>query len=191
VALVEQEKGKSCAAAVVTEMAENGAILPCDRRRAAEISAYCGLIPRDSRHARGRAPFGPLASFLNSGQSVNSTPTVLVVDDEPLVRWSVAETLVDCGYAVTQAGDALQALESVKAAPADVVLLDVSLSDSSDLNLVSVMRRVSPNSKIILMTAYGSKALSDEARSRGAFGVLDKPFDMSVLPPLVAEALAA
>ena len=49
---------------------------------------------------------------------MNGTTTVLVVDDEPLVRWSVAETLVDSGYAVTQAGDALQALESVKAAPA-------------------------------------------------------------------------
>src|SRR5580765_5674198 len=54
-------------------------------------------------------------------------PTVLVVDDEPLVRWSVAETLGDSGYVVTQAGDALQALESVKATGADVVLLDVCL----------------------------------------------------------------
>ena len=125
------------------------------------------------------------------GQSVNSTHTVLVVDDEPLVRWSVAETLGDSGYAVTQAGDALQALESVKAERADVVLLDVWLPDSSDLGLVSVMRRLSPDSKIILMTAYGSKALNDEARSRGAFGVIDKPFDMSALPPLIAEALAA
>jgi CheY-like chemotaxis protein len=132
-----------------------------------------------------------VASFLNPGQGVNGTPTVLVVDDEPLVRWSVAETLVDSGYAVTQAGDALQALESVKAAPADVVLLDVWLPDSTDLGLVSVMRRLSPESKIILMTAYGSKALNEEARSRGAFGVLDKPFDMSMLPTLVAEALAA
>jgi DNA-binding NtrC family response regulator len=129
--------------------------------------------------------------LLEFRQSVNTTPTVLVVDDEPLVRWSVAETLGDSGYAVTQAGDALQALESVKAVPADVVLLDVWLPDSCDLGLVSVMRRLSPDSKIILMTAYGSDALNDEARSRGAFSVLDKPFDMSVLPPLVARALAA
>jgi len=136
-----------------------------------------------------RVPSG--GELLEPRQSVNTTPTVLVVDDEPLVRWSVAETLGDSGYAVTQAGDALQALESVKAAPADVVLLDVWLPDSCDLGVVSVMRRLSPDSKIILMTAYGSDALNDEARSRGAFGVLDKPFDMSVLPPLVARALAA
>ena len=107
------------------------------------------------------------------------------------MRWSVSETLGDSGYAVTQAGDALQAFEAVKARGADVVLLDVQLPDSSDLGVVSVMRRLSPATKIILMTSFGSDALTSEARSRGAFSVLDKPFDMSVLPPLVASALAA
>lgn len=122
---------------------------------------------------------------------MSSTPTVLVVDDEPLVRWSVSETLYDSGYDVTQAGDALQALEAVKTKGADVVLLDLRLPDSNDLGVVSVMRRLAPAAKIILMTAYGSDALNIEARSRGAFSVLDKPFDMSVLPPLIASALAA
>lgn len=131
-----------------------------------------------------------LARYLNCTVSVN-TPSVLVVDDEPLVRWSVAETLGDSGYAVSQAGDALQALESMRAKGADVVLLDLRLPDSSDLGVVSLLRRLSPASKIILMTAYGSDTLNEEARSRGAFSVLDKPFDMSVLPTLVAKALAA
>jgi len=117
-------------------------------------------------------------------------PTVLVVDDEPLVRWSLAETLIDSGYSVTQAGDALQALEAVAARRTDVVLLDMRLPDSSDLAVVSMLRRMSPATKIILITAYGSDAVTEEACSRGAFGVLDKPFDMSVLPPLVAKALA-
>ncbi|HUK33961.1 MAG TPA: response regulator [Vicinamibacterales bacterium] len=121
---------------------------------------------------------------------MSTSPTVLVVDDEPLVRWSVSETLGESGYAVTQASDALQALEAVKAKPADVVLLDMRLPDSSDLGVISMMRRLAPATKIILMTAYGSDAVATEARSRGAFSVLDKPFDMSVLPPLVAQALA-
>jgi DNA-binding NtrC family response regulator len=129
--------------------------------------------------------------FLELHVDVSTKHTVLVVDDEPLVRWSVAETLGDCGYSVAQAGDALQALESVRATGADVVLLDVRLPDSTDLGVVSVLRRLSPESKIILMTAYGSDALNEEARSRGASTVLDKPFDMSVLPPLVAKVLAA
>ena len=131
-----------------------------------------------------------MARYLNYTLSVR-TPSVLVVDDEPLVRWSVAETLGDSGYAVSQAGDALQALESVTATPVDVVLLDLRLPDSSDLGVVAILRRLSPASKIILMTAYGYETLNEEARSRGAFTVLDKPFDMSVLSALVAKALAA
>ncbi len=128
--------------------------------------------------------------FFEARFSVN-TPIVLVVDDEPLARWSVAETLGDAGYSVTQAEDALGALESVTASRADVVFLDLRLPDSTDLGVLSIVRRLSPESKVILMTAYGSDAVTREARARGAFSVLDKPFDMSVLPPLVAKALAA
>jgi DNA-binding NtrC family response regulator len=120
-----------------------------------------------------------------------TTPNVLVVDDEPLVRWSVSETLSDSGYRVTQAGDALSALEALngKGGAADLVLLDMWLPDSSDLKVLSMMRRLSPATPIILMTAYGSDALRAEARSRGAYAVVDKPFDMSALPQLVADAL--
>jgi len=117
---------------------------------------------------------------------------VLVVDDEPLVRWSVAETLADSGYRVTQAGDALSALEALngRGGATDLVLLDVRLPDSSDLGVLSMMRRLSPTTPIILMTAYGSEALNAEARTRGAYAVIDKPFDMSALAPLIGKALA-
>jgi len=158
---------------------------------AADISPDCELIrgprARPARAHRAR-PHGGLLEF---SRRVSTTPTVLVVDDEPLVRWSVCETLGESGYAVAQAGDALQALAAVKATGTDVVLLDMRLPDSTDLGVVSVIRRLSPSTKIILMTSYGSDALDREARSRGAFTVLDKPFDMSALPPLVAKALTA
>jgi len=117
---------------------------------------------------------------------------VLVVDDEPLVRWSVAETLEESGYRVTQAGDALSALEALngKGGAADLVLLDLRLPDSSDLGILSMMRRLSPTTPVILMTAYGSDALRREAQMRGAYDVIDKPFDMATLPPLVQKATA-
>src|SRR5205814_7549500 len=62
-------------------------------------------------------------------------------------------------------------------------------SDLDDLTVLSAMRAVSPATQIILMTAYGSKELSLEARKRGAFAMLNKPFDISVLAPLVARAI--
>jgi len=126
-------------------------------------------------------------------QDSGVTPfNVLVVDDEPLARWSVAETLTDSGYRVTQAGDALSALEALhgRGGAADLVLLDMRLPDSSDLGVLSMMRRLSPTTPIILMTAYGSDALTIEARARGAYAVINKPFDMSTLAPLVHRALS-
>ena len=119
--------------------------------------------------------------------AIVTTPNVLVVDDEPLVRWSVAETLEESGYHVTEAGDALSALEALDGKA--VVLLDLKLPDSSDLGVLSMMRRLSPTTPVILMTAYGSDALRTEARHRGAYAVIDKPFDMATLPPLVSKAM--
>ena len=118
---------------------------------------------------------------------------VLIVDDEPLVRWSVAETLTDSGYRVTSAADAADAMRAMMGVGArpDVVLLDIDLPDSKDLNVLSAIRALAPDSSVIVMTAYGSRELFDDARRRGAFASLDKPFEMSSLAPLVARALAA
>ena len=122
-----------------------------------------------------------------------SSPTVLVVDDEPLIRWSVSQTLADSGYQVTEAADARSALRAM-AAPgvrADAVLLDLCLPDSQDLTILSAIRALSPATPVILMTAHGTDDLSEEARTRGAFMTLHKPFDMSELPPLVEAAISS
>jgi two-component system, NtrC family, nitrogen regulation response regulator NtrX len=122
-----------------------------------------------------------------------SHPTVLVVDDEPLTRWSLSETLADSGYEVTEAADARSALRAI-AIPGtrtDAVLLDLSLPDSQDLTVLSAIRALSPETPVILMTAHGTDEVFDEARTRGAFMTLDKPFDMLALPPLVAAAVAS
>jgi two-component system, NtrC family, response regulator PilR len=121
-----------------------------------------------------------------------SQPTVLIVDDEPLSRWSASETLADAGYRVTEAGDAASALRAMRARdmPADVVLLDLLLPDADDLRVLSAIHEVAPDTPIILMTSYGSRELFAEARERGAFMSVNKPFEMSDLPVLVAQALA-
>lgn len=118
---------------------------------------------------------------------------LLVVDDDPLVRWSLVETLSDSGdevIAVTDAESAVQAVTDV-AVPFDVALLDFRLPDSNDLTLLSRLRRLAPATRIILMTAHGTPEISQEALDLGAYCVLNKPFEMSALPPLVAEACAS
>jgi two-component system C4-dicarboxylate transport response regulator DctD len=119
-------------------------------------------------------------------------PRVLVVEDEPLLRWSIVETLVENGFDARGVGDAVSALCELEldSGGADVVLLDVYLPDSDNLGVLAAMRRMSPATPIVLMTAHGSPALVDRARRLGAFTVLDKPFELSNVAPLLECALA-
>jgi DNA-binding NtrC family response regulator len=119
--------------------------------------------------------------------------TILVVDDEALIRWSIAETLADHGFDVVEAGDAASAVRAVAAdgAAVDAVLLDLRLPDSDDLRALCAIRRVSPHTPVILMTAFGTRELFQEARRAGAAAVIDKPFEMEMVAPLVERALAS
>jgi DNA-binding NtrC family response regulator len=118
---------------------------------------------------------------------------VLVVDDESLVRWSLAETLGASGYEVTEAkngASAIQVFASLRDGT-DVVLLDLRLPDVDDLRILAAMRQLSPEVPVIVMTAFGTPELLNEALRLGAFAVIDKPFDMSAVCPLIERALAA
>lgn len=115
------------------------------------------------------------------------------MDDEALIRWSVAEALGERGYDVTEAGDARTALAAVNDAvsPFDVVLLDYRLPDSSDLRLLATLKRLTPGSRIIMMTAHSSPELAQGATALGAFRVISKPFEVNSLAALVGQARVA
>lgn len=120
----------------------------------------------------------------------NSPPTVLIVDDEALIRWSLAETLGERGYAVTEAGDGRMAVTAIQQAPEpfDVVLLDYRLPDSADLRLLERVRRLAPRSRVIMITAHNSPELAKGATALGAYRVISKPFEVDSLAALVNQA---
>lgn len=130
----------------------------------------------------------------NSPQDAKKFPmsAVLIVDDEALIRWSVAETLESAGYRVLEAGTAREALDLLEedAANVSAAVLDLRLPDSSDLGLLRRVRELAPACRIILMTAHGTADILDEALRLGAYHVLGKPFDMSRVVGLVRDALA-
>ena len=113
---------------------------------------------------------------------------VLVVDDEPLIRWSVAESLGEMGFDVEEAADAESALRIVTgtALPFQVVVLDLRLPDMTDLSLLGTIRQLLPRAHLILMTAFGTPEIVADARAIGA-DVLSKPFELSELNGLVAR----
>jgi DNA-binding NtrC family response regulator len=117
---------------------------------------------------------------------------VLVVDDEPLIRWSLAETLSEMGHVVVEAGDGVSAIRALdEGAPFDAVVLDYRLPDSNDLNLLATIRRLAPQAAVIMMTAFGTPEVTSGAIKLGAYRVVPKPFEMHDMAELVTQATAS
>ena len=117
---------------------------------------------------------------------------VLVVDDEALIRWSLSQSPTEAGHIVVEAADGQAAILALETAPPfNVILLDYRLPDSNDLNLLSTMRQRTPQSAVIMMTAYGTPEVTSGALSLGVYQVLRKPFEVHDLVELVVEAYNA
>ena len=113
----------------------------------------------------------------------------LVVDDEALIRWSVAETLAALELDVAQAADAAGALDVITGAtaPFDIVVLDLRLPDVNDLSLLARVRQLLPDAYVVVMTAFGTPELLAEAVAIGTHGVLQKPFELEELRRLLSH----
>jgi DNA-binding NtrC family response regulator len=117
---------------------------------------------------------------------------VLVVDDEPLIRWSLSESLRDLGFDVVVAEDGRAAVGALAEAAwrPDVVMLDYRLPDSDGLTLFSKIRTFMPAGRVILMTAYGTPDMTAKALALGAYRVVTKPFDVTDVAAMIRHAHA-
>jgi two-component system NtrC family response regulator/two-component system nitrogen regulation response regulator GlnG len=131
------------------------------------------------------------AAFPPETTEKSASRRVLIVDDERLIRWSLAESLTDAGATVIEASNGSEALRSVTEAAPDVVVLDYRMPDSNDLTLLASIRRLAPRSQVILMTAFGTPEVVMGALDLGAFCVVSKPFEVGQLVALVAQAHAS
>jgi DNA-binding NtrC family response regulator len=114
--------------------------------------------------------------------------SVLIVDDEDLIRWSLRTRLEEDGYAVAEAPDGTAALERV-ARGVDLVLLDLRLPDIDGLDLLYRIKESDPDTVVVLMTAHSTVQNAVEAIKGGAFHYVIKPFEMDEMMSLVARAL--
>ena len=121
------------------------------------------------------------------------TLRVLVVEDELLIRWAIAETLAHAGHTVIEAQDGATAIRALKndSDRIDAVVLDYRLPDSTDLTLVATVRRLLPESAVVLMTAFGTPEVVKGALDLGVCRVLHKPFEMHDLESLLRDACDA
>ncbi len=118
-------------------------------------------------------------------------PSVLTVDDSPSMRQMVSFTLRRAGYEVLEAGDGVEALETARRQPVDVVLTDVNMPRMNGIELVRALRELSTYrfTPILLLTTEDGAERKQEGRAVGATGWIVKPFDPDSLLATVGRVL--
>lgn len=114
--------------------------------------------------------------------------TILVVDDEPLIRWSLVNRLKEEGYRTVEAGTASEAVSQHRDG-VDLVLLDFALPDANGLAVLKQVKDTDPDTLVIMLTANTEVGVAVEAMKSGAFHYANKPFDLDEVVVLVEKAL--
>jgi two-component system response regulator AtoC len=114
--------------------------------------------------------------------------TLLIVDDEELVRWSLRERFARDGYTVLESGTAAGAIDKITPA-VDLVLLDYRLPDGDGLTVLRQIKELSPDTLVILMTAFSTVENAVAAMKHGAYHYLNKPFNLNDVSATVEKAL--
>src|SRR3954469_20511076 len=117
-----------------------------------------------------------------------AAPTILVVDDEQLIRWSLSDRLKQEGYRVLEAGTAAEALER-HAEGVDLVLLDYRLPDGDGLAVLKRIKELNADTLVIMLTAVSTVDTAVEAMKAGAYHYANKPFNLDEIALLVDKAL--
>lgn len=126
---------------------------------------------------------------MNKAKRTQRNETILIVEDEKLLRWSLKERLGDEGFSVQAEGDGRGALEALEKNTFDLILLDFRLPDTNGLKILAVVREKYQDIPVILMTAFSSIETAVEAMRLGAFNYIKKPFDQDELLIIIEKAL--
>ncbi|MED5369406.1 MAG: sigma-54 dependent transcriptional regulator [Myxococcota bacterium] len=118
-----------------------------------------------------------------------SRGTLLVCDDEELIRWSLNEHLSGQGFEVVEAEDGVDCLEKVSAHAPDLILTDLKMPRMEGMEVLRRLREEGKDVPVIVLTAHGAVDSAVQATKLGAQAYLSKPFDLREVTLAVEKAL--
>ncbi|RJP66791.1 MAG: sigma-54-dependent Fis family transcriptional regulator [Candidatus Abyssobacteria bacterium SURF_17] len=114
---------------------------------------------------------------------------ILVVDDEDAQREVISDVLTRARYEVAQAAGVTEAIEQVEKNRLDLIITDLKMDDGTGMDVLKEAKRLSPETEVIVMTAYGSIESAVEAMRHGAHDYVTKPFGKDELLVSVQKAI--
>jgi CheY-like chemotaxis protein/anti-sigma regulatory factor (Ser/Thr protein kinase) len=116
---------------------------------------------------------------------------ILVVDDDKTTRHVLRNVLTSAGFSTSVAKDGVEALETLRNQPFDLLLLDVWMPRMNGLDLLAKLRTLEPRPRVVVMTSDDAPETLLKAVREQAFKYVHKPVETSVLLETVREALGA
>jgi DNA-binding NtrC family response regulator len=107
--------------------------------------------------------------------------SILIIDDEPLMRVSMMDALAAVGYEVQEASTGTEGLDRLQSSEFNLVITDLRLPGADGLQIVSKCKEQWPNTEVIVITAHGSVDTAVHAMKGGAYDYITKPFSMDEL----------
>jgi len=115
--------------------------------------------------------------------------SILIVDDEEIIRMSLGEGLKDMGYKISTAANGTEAEDKVTKVKPVAVFLDMRLSGENGLDILEKIKKAENETEVIIMTAYGDTQSAVKAIKMGAFDYINKPFDLQEIDLIIKKAI--
>lgn len=113
--------------------------------------------------------------------------SILIVDDDTSMSKSMALILKRKGYEVTVAGSGPESIELIKTRPFDITFMDIKMPIMNGVEAFEEIKKIRPESVVIMMTAYAFEELIQKALQIGAYGIIQKPLDIDRMIKSIEE----
>lgn len=114
---------------------------------------------------------------------------ILVIDDQQVIRDFLSSELSSRGFSVVTASDGEEGIENVKQKKFDLVISDIKMSKKDGIEILDEIKKISSDTEVIMVTAFGTIELVLSAMKKGAFSFIEKPFNIEEILVLINKAM--